>query len=76
VVVVAQRIRVQTAYSPVFEDQLFHVLLPFAAYATIGIPRSRQSSQFVVRGRSSGTRTPLRWDPQCVGRRHLPRRCG
>jgi hypothetical protein len=35
VVVVARRMRVQTAYSPQFEDRLFHVLLPFAAYATL-----------------------------------------
>lgn len=35
VVMVARRMRVQTAYSPLFEDRLFHVLLPFAAYATL-----------------------------------------
>lgn len=34
-VVVARRLRVQTAYRPVFEDWLFHVLLPLAAYATL-----------------------------------------
>jgi len=33
--IVARRMRVQTAYSPEFEDRLFHVLLPFAAYATL-----------------------------------------
>jgi hypothetical protein len=33
--VVARRLRVQTAYKPVFEDWLFHVLLPFAAYAML-----------------------------------------
>lgn len=32
-VVVARRMRAQTAYRPVFYDWLFHVLLPFAAYA-------------------------------------------
>ena len=31
-VIVARRMRVQTAYQPVFEDWLFHALLPFAAY--------------------------------------------
>jgi len=36
-VVVARRLRVQTAYKPVFEDWLFHVLLPFAAYATLAV---------------------------------------
>src|SRR5437764_10854452 len=34
-VVVARRLRVQTAYRPVFEDWLFHVLLPLAAYAML-----------------------------------------
>ena len=34
-VVVARRMRVQTVYQPVFEDWLFHVLLPFAAYAML-----------------------------------------
>ncbi|HKQ52112.1 MAG TPA: hypothetical protein VJT74_07075 [Pyrinomonadaceae bacterium] len=34
-VVVARRMRAQTAYKPVFEDWLFHVLLPLAAYAML-----------------------------------------
>ena len=34
-VLVARRLRVQTTYQPVFEDWLFHVLLPFAAYAML-----------------------------------------
>jgi hypothetical protein len=34
-VVVARRLRAQTFYKPVFEDWLFHALLPFAAYATL-----------------------------------------
>jgi hypothetical protein len=37
VIVVARRQRLQTTYQPVFEDQLFHVLLPFAAYAALAI---------------------------------------
>ena len=36
-VVVARRMRVQSAYQPVFEDWLFHVLLPFAAYMVLAI---------------------------------------
>ncbi len=32
VLVVARRLRRQTAYEPVLEDRLFHVYLPFAAY--------------------------------------------
>ena len=35
VVIVARRMRVQTTYRPEFEDWLFNVLLPFAAYATM-----------------------------------------
>jgi hypothetical protein len=35
VLVVARRMRAQKAYQPVFEDWLFHVLLPFAAYAVL-----------------------------------------
>jgi hypothetical protein len=34
-VVVARRMRAQTAYRPVFEDWLFHVLIPLAAYAVL-----------------------------------------
>ena len=36
VVLVARRLRSQTVYKAVFEDWLFHVLLPFAAYALLG----------------------------------------
>lgn len=34
-VVVARRMRAQTAYQPVFEDWLFHVLLPLTAYTIL-----------------------------------------
>jgi len=34
-IIVARRMRAQTIYAPVFEDWLFHVLLPFSAYATL-----------------------------------------
>ncbi len=33
--VVVRRMRMQSVYSPQFEDWLFHVLLPFAAYGTL-----------------------------------------
>ena len=36
-VIVARRLRVQTTYKPVFEDWLFHVLLPCAAYAALAV---------------------------------------
>src|SRR5207302_2395804 len=44
VVLVARRLRSQTAYRAVFEDRLFHVLLPFAAYATLGASACAASS--------------------------------
>jgi hypothetical protein len=34
-VIVARRMRVQTAYTPEFEDWLFHVLLPLASHAIL-----------------------------------------
>lgn len=34
-IIVARRMRKQTAYKPVFEDWLFHALLPFVAYAVL-----------------------------------------
>ncbi|HXG92547.1 MAG TPA: hypothetical protein VNN73_09275 [Blastocatellia bacterium] len=34
-VVVTRRLRMQTVYRPVFEDWLFHVVLPFAAYTML-----------------------------------------
>jgi hypothetical protein len=37
IAIVARRLRVQTIYEPVFEDWLFHVLLPFAAYGALGV---------------------------------------
>jgi hypothetical protein len=36
-VIVARRMRVQTVYHPEFEDWLFHVLLPLAAYALLAL---------------------------------------
>jgi len=36
-IIVARRIRRQKVYLPEFEDWLCHVLLPFAAYATLAI---------------------------------------
>jgi hypothetical protein len=37
VAIVTRRLRRQTAYQPVFEDWLFHALLPLAAYATLAV---------------------------------------
>jgi hypothetical protein len=36
-VIITRRVRRQTAYHPQFEDWLFHVLLPFAAYVTLAV---------------------------------------
>jgi hypothetical protein len=46
VAVVARRMRAQTVYQPVFEDWLFHVLLPLAAYAILA------ASAFVARSQA------------------------
>ena len=40
VVLVARRLRSQTAYQAVFEDRLFHVLFPFTAYAMLAVSAS------------------------------------
>jgi len=45
-IIVARRMRVQTVYTPVFEDWLFHVLIPFAAYAMLA------GSAFVAHSRA------------------------
>jgi len=36
-IIVARRMRLQTAYRPVFEDWLFHALLPLAAYVILAV---------------------------------------
>jgi len=36
-IIVARRMRVQRVYKPVFEDWLFHVLLPLAAYIILAV---------------------------------------
>src|SRR5262249_36201283 len=46
--IVARRMRVQTAYQPEFEDWLFNVLLPLAAYVTLLV------SSFAAGSNSSG----------------------
>src|SRR5690348_13909867 len=43
-VLVARRLRRQPAYQPVFEDWLFHVLLPFASYAMLAVSACAASS--------------------------------
>ena len=44
-VVVARRLRRQKVYRPVFEDWLFHVLLPLAAYALLALAGAMARSQ-------------------------------
>ena len=39
-VIVARRMRSQTAYQPEFEDWLFHAILPLLAYATLAVSAS------------------------------------
>jgi hypothetical protein len=52
-VIVARRLRVQTSYKPVFEDWLFHVLLPFAAYAALAVSACAAHSQLAYEGKGS-----------------------
>ncbi|MFL6436974.1 MAG: hypothetical protein ACJ71Q_05295 [Terriglobales bacterium] len=53
-IIVVRRIRAQSIYTPQAEDWLFHVLLPFAAYATLAgsavveVYSKRYSSLFAV----------------------------
>jgi hypothetical protein len=47
IVIVSRRMRNQTAYRPVFEDWLFHVLLPLAAYTALAI--SAYAASYSVR---------------------------
>jgi hypothetical protein len=53
--IVARRARRQNTYQPVFEDWLWHTLLPLAAYAALllaalVLPRDAERSLFVVAG--------------------------
>ena len=53
--IVARRARRQSTYQPVFEDWLWHTLLPLAAYAALllaalVLPRDAERSLFVVAG--------------------------
>src|SRR6516164_5829205 len=72
-VVVARRMRVQAVYQPVFEDWLFHVLLPFAAYAMLAgsayVAHSMCAQPF--RGWRCDAAAPLCWHSQCLGRREI-----
>ncbi len=44
-VIVARRMRTQTVYEPEFEDWLFHVVLPLAAYAVLALSAFAAPSQ-------------------------------
>jgi hypothetical protein len=37
IILVARRLRLQSTYQAVFEDRLFHVLLPLASYAVLAV---------------------------------------
>ena len=45
-IIVARRLRAQTAYQPVFEDWLFHAVLPIAAYAMLALSASAAQVRF------------------------------
>ena len=46
-IIVTWRMRAQAVYRPQFEDWLFHVLLPFAAYLTLAV--SAYAARFLLR---------------------------
>jgi hypothetical protein len=77
-VAVARRMKVQTAYRPVFEDWLFHFVLPLVAYALL--TGSAFVAQFHARASLFlvGAATLILficWHSQCVGRRDVSRVC-
>jgi L-asparagine transporter-like permease len=43
--IVIRRMRKQTAYQPVFEDWLFHILLPFASYGMLAVSAFMANAQ-------------------------------
>jgi hypothetical protein len=43
-IIVARRMRVQTAYQPIFYDRFFHVLLPLAAHVILALSALASSS--------------------------------
>jgi hypothetical protein len=69
-VIVARRLQKQSVYRPVFEDWLFHVLLPLASYATLAV------SAFVAwshaRRALFAVAASVCWHSQRLGRSHLP----
>jgi len=76
--IVARRLLVQTIYRPVFEDWLFHALLPCAAYALLVV--SAYMAYVHVRPspvsrRCDSASAALHWHSQCLGRRHVSRFC-
>jgi len=46
--IVGRRMKNQNAYQPAFEDWLFHVVLPLASYALLGLGSFAANSQVVV----------------------------
>ena len=70
---VTRRMRRQIAYRPEFEDWLFHVVLPFAAYVTLTTSAyTARSSVYESLVSIAGAAASLRWHSQCLGCRHLP----
>lgn len=76
--VVARRMRLQTAYRPVFEDWLFHAVLPVAALRRSGRVGGRgllPSAASAVPSRRRGAAPAVHWHSQCVGYRDVSRLC-
>src|SRR5262245_13637991 len=70
-IVVAQRIRKQNVYKPVFEDWLFHCLLPFVAYLALfgsAFVALSPPTTSIVPGCCRSAFAAL---PQCLGRSYI-----
>ena len=74
VMIVARRIGMQDYYRPQLEDWLFHVLLPWTAYAALALSALAipiGHARGAVRGRWRGIAIALRGHSQCLGHHRL-----
>src|SRR5271166_745705 len=75
--IVVRRMRSQSAYQPGFEDWSFHAVLPFTAYALLGITALRATSHargalFGVGAAGLGATVAVQRHSQRMGCRRLP----
>ena len=68
---VIRRMQIQGVYEPEFEDWLFHVVLPVAAYAILALSAIVPCARGSIRHRRRGLAVALHRHPQRLGRRRL-----